>query len=313
MSDKSRKGRGLGRGLSALMADIEVDTAQPGQNRPSFASDVRQLPVESLFPNPDQPRKTFSEEALSELADSLRTKGVIQPLIVRRSVAGSERYEIVAGERRWRAAQLAQLHEVPVVVRDFTDVEVLEVAIIENIQRADLNPVEEAMGFRQLIDRFGHTQEQLAQALGKSRSHVANLLRLLQLPDDVLAQLQQGQLSAGHARALITCPDPSALAREVIARGLSVRETERRAREAIETAATPPQPGTGGARQAGKPDKDADTRALEADLSAQLGMRLRIDHQDVSGGGEIRITYRSLDQLDRLCQLLSSGLPDDSI
>ena len=220
---KDRKG--LGRGLSALMADI-----QPTQNEaqaitaPQKGAD-QNVPVEQLFPNPDQPRRAFSDGALSELAASIREKGVIQPLIVRPSPDG-EGYQIVAGERRWRAAQRAQVHEVPVIVRDFDDTEVLEVAIIENIQRSDLNPIEEAQGYRQLMDRFGHTQEQLATAMGKSRSHIANLMRLLGLPEDVLTMIRDGRLTAGHARALITTDDPSGLARQVVARGLSVREVE---------------------------------------------------------------------------------------
>ena len=290
MSDKRNERRGLGRGLSALMADVGVAGADepPRPRRPDLS-----VPVESLAPNPDQPRRDFDAAALEELAASIREKGIIQPLIVR--PRGESGYEIVAGERRWRAAQLAQLHEVPVLVREFSDTEVLEIAIIENIQRADLNPVEEAMGYRQLMERFGHTQERLAEALSKSRSHIANLLRLLTLPDEVQLHMREGRLSAGHARALITTPDPAALARQVIAKGLSVRETEALARKAAapksDRPATP------------RVEKDADTKVLEQDLSAALGMSVSIDHRG-HDGGVVTIRYRDLDQLDRLCQHL---------
>ncbi|MGL4280999.1 MAG: ParB/RepB/Spo0J family partition protein [Albidovulum sp.] len=295
MSDKRIERRGLGRGLSALMADVvqPAATADEGPRRP----DMR-VPIERVEPNPNQPRRDFPEEALAELAASIREKGIIQPLIVRNNPRNPDGYEIVAGERRWRAAQIAQLHEVPVLLRDFDDGEVLEIAIIENIQRADLNPVEEAMGYRQLMDRFGHTQEKLAEALSKSRSHIANLLRLLNLPAEVQAWLREGKLSAGHARALVTAENPVALARQVIARGLSVRETEQLAKAA-----------GGGSRKssgAGHSDKDADTRVLEQDLSANLGMAVVIDHRG-HDGGKLTISYRNLDQLDELCQLLAGA------
>lgn len=294
MTDRKIERRGLGRGLSALMADVNLGTAPRSDGR-AQRPDVR-LPVEKLQPNPDQPRRDFPPEALQELADSIRAKGIIQPLIVRENPRIAESYEIVAGERRWRAAQLAQLHEVPVLIRDLDNTEVLEVAIVENIQRADLNAIEEALGYRQLMDRFGHTQEKVAEALGKSRSHIANLLRLLTLPEQVQAWLREGRLSAGHARALITTTDPVALARQVIARGLSVRETERLAK-------APPKPGSARASRA---EKDADTRVLEQDLSANLRMKVVIDHRGHDGGNVV-ITYRSLDQLDELCQLLSQN------
>lgn len=287
--EKRTERRGLGRGLSALMADVGV-TGTQADTRPRRPDLL--VPVESLAPNPDQPRRDFDPASLEELAASIRAKGIIQPLIVR---PRGEGYEIVAGERRWRAAQLAQLHEVPVLVRDLSDTEVLEIAIIENIQRADLNAIEEAMGYRQLMDRFGHTQERLAEALSKSRSHIANLLRLLTLPDEVQRHLREGRLTAGHARALITAPDPAALARQVIAKSLSVRETEALARNV----ATPK------ARAAAAPraEKDADTRALEGDLTATLGMPVSIEHKG-QDGGVITIRYRDLDQLDRLCARL---------
>lgn len=297
MSDKKPERRGLGRGLSALMADVNLTENQARDNVARHRSDLR-IPVEKLEPNPDQPRRDFSSEGLEELAASIREKGIIQPLIVRNNPRKSDSYEIVAGERRWRAAQIAQLHDVPVLLRDFTDTEVLEVAIIENIQRADLNPVEEAMGYRQLMERFGHTQEKLAEGLSKSRSHIANLLRLLSLPEQVQAWLREGKLTAGHARALITTDDPTALARQVIAAGLSVRETERLAK-------APTGPARGGARTRTTPEKDADTRVLENDLSANLGMRVAIDHKGHDGGSVV-ISYKSLDQLDELCQLLST-------
>lgn len=298
MTDKKMERRGLGRGLSALMADVNLSPAisEPPQRR----ADLR-IPVEQLEPNPDQPRRDFAPDALEELAASIREKGVIQPLIVRKHPSRPEQFEIVAGERRWRAAQMAQLHDLPVIVRDLDDTEVLEVAIIENIQRADLNSIEEAMGYRQLMERFGHTQEKLAEALSKSRSHIANLMRLLQLPAEVQAWVREGKLSAGHARALITNDNPVALARDVIAKGLSVRETERLAKVA--------QGGNGREKGDGsgskKPAKDADTRALEQDLSANLGMRVIIDHKGFDGG-HLTITYRTLDELDQLCQILST-------
>lgn len=293
MSDKKPERRGLGRGLSALMADVQMAAATPE------ATAVRRdllVPIEKILPNPDQPRRLFAPEALEELRASIAEKGVIQPLIVRPHPTRVDHYEIVAGERRWRASQLAQIHELPVIIREFSDNEVLEVAIIENIQRADLNALEEAMGYRQLMERFGHTQEKLAEALSKSRSHIANLLRLLTLPEEVQDYLREGQLTAGHARALVTAQDPARLAKEVIAKGLSVRESERLAKSNSPRSAKP-SPAAGA--------KDADTRALEADLSATLGMRVSIDHLS-HDEGRISVTYRSLDDLDRLCQALSA-------
>ena len=227
---KPRKG-GLGRGLSALMADVEL---APGAPAPGPGRAPLAVPVEQLIPNPDQPRRQFEPEALAELAASIRNRGVLQPLIVRPHPTEPDLYQIVAGERRWRAAQIAQLHELPVLVRELNDTEVLEVALIENIQRANLNAIEEAASFRQLMDRFGHTQEKLADALDKSRSHISNSLRLLNLPDQVQGFVREGKISAGHARALITAPDPVAMARKVIDRNLSVRETEALARQQAE-------------------------------------------------------------------------------
>ena len=289
--------RGLGRGLSALLADVNLgEQAVEGQPpRPILA-----LPVERVQPNPNQPRREFAPEALNQLAQSIAQKGIVQPLIVR-AIGQEGQFEIVAGERRWRAAQIAGLHEVPVVVREFNDVEVLEIAIIENIQREDLNPIEEAMAYRQLIERFGHTQEKLAEALSRSRSHVTNLLRLLTLPEPVQDMLRKGDLSAGHARALITAPDPALLAGQVVRRGLSVRETEKLAK----TAGTKPQ-----ARTSRKVEKDADTRAIEADLSANLRMLVRIEHRGMDEGGVLSISYRTLEDLDLLCDVLSK-IPRD--
>jgi ParB family chromosome partitioning protein len=297
MTGKSDK-RGLGRGLSALMADVHL--AGPDQAPAGRRAELL-VPVDRLEPNPQQPRLDFRREELESLADSIRQKGVIQPLIVRRK-PGRDVYEIVAGERRWRAAQLAQLHEVPVVVRDLSDSEVLEVAIIENIQRADLNAIEEALGFRQLMTRFGHTQEKLAEALSRSRSHVANLLRLLTLPAEVQDMVRDGALSAGHARALIGSPNATDLARQIVAKGLSVRETERlvKAQSTLKPPATKTPKG---------PEKDADTRALEADLSANLRMTVRINHTPGGESGQLSISYDSLEDLDMLCRMLSH-LPD---
>jgi ParB family transcriptional regulator, chromosome partitioning protein len=298
MSGRNDK-RGLGRGLSALMADVHL--AGPDQMQsPRKAEQL--LPVDKLEPNPQQPRLDFKREELDSLADSIRQKGVIQPLIVRRK-PGRDVYEIVAGERRWRAAQLAQLHEVPVVVRDLSDTEVLEVAIIENIQREDLNAIEEALGFRQLMTRFGHTQEKLAEALSKSRSHVANLLRLLTLPTEVQDMVRDGSLSAGHARALIGNSRSAELAAQIVAKGLSVRDTEK-LMKAPDTA-TPT-----AAKAARAPAKDADTRALEGDLSANLKMPVRIEHSSSGESGALTIRYGSLDDLDRLCRILTQ-IPDE--
>jgi ParB family chromosome partitioning protein len=298
MSSKFEK-RGLGRGLSALMADVHL--AGPEQMAAPRKAEFH-VPVDKLEPNPQQPRMDFRKEELESLADSIRQKGVIQPLIVRRK-PGRDTYEIVAGERRWRAAQMAKLHEVPVVVRDLDDTEVLEVAIIENIQRADLNAIEEALGFRQLMTRFGHTQEKLAEALSKSRSHIANLLRLLTLPDDVQDLVRDSKLSAGHARALIGSPKASELAAQVVVKGLSVREVERLMKAQESGKSVSP-------RAARGPEKDADTRALEGDLSANLKMPVRIEHGSGGESGELVIRYGSLDDLDRLCRILSQ-LPDE--
>lgn len=285
--------RGLGRGLSALMADVD---AQPANDAaPSTRKPEVMIDIAAIAPNPDQPRRKFDETALAELTSSIREKGIIQPLIVRANPRDPAGYEIVAGERRWRAAQRAQLHEVPAIIREFTDVEVLEIALIENIQRDDLNAIEEGRAFRQLMDRFGHTQEKLAEALGKSRSHIANILRLLNLPDEIQDQVIEGQLSAGHARALLTADDPLALAKQTIQKGLSVREVERLAKSGT------PEPKTAAQR----PVKDADTLLLEKDLKAALGMTVTITHKAGAESGTIEIQYKTLDGLDEVCRRLS--------
>ena len=289
-----RRGLAPRRGLSSLMADLE---AKPAPGTGAARGGETTVGIDRISPNPGQPRRAFAESALEELAASVREKGIIQPLILRKDPSDPDRYEIVAGERRWRAAQRARLHEVPAIVRDLDDAEVLEIAIVENIQRADLNAMEEAAGYRQLMERFGHTQEALSRALGKSRSHVANLLRLLALPDAVQELVRNGELSAGHARALVTAADPEALARRIVAKGLSVRQAEALARE--DSAGSGPQP-----RGRPRAEKDADTRAAERDLAAALGMKVSIDH--VAGGeaGSVTLRYGSLEQFDELCRRL---------
>ncbi|WP_425092372.1 ParB/RepB/Spo0J family partition protein [Tropicimonas sp. S265A] len=300
MNDKKGKDRkGLGRGLSALMADVNISAPDVTGEAPARATAETELPIELLRANPDQPRRQFDETHLESLTASVSEKGILQPLIVRPDPNSAGEYQIVAGERRWRAAQRARLHAVPVLIRELSDTEVLEVAIIENIQRADLNPVEEASGYRQLMDRFGHTQERLAEALGKSRSHIANMMRLLSLPEAALNYLRDGQLTAGHARALITSENPEKLAQKVVAEGLSVRETERLAKGPT------PSAGATDTQRSPAPEKDADTRALEADLSATLGMKVTIDHSKTGPKGKLSIDYKDLDQLDDLCRLLS--------
>lgn len=298
MSAKKAKPRGLGRGLSALMADVTQESG--GMPVTEGRRPDMKVPIEKLRANPNQPRRTFQSEQLDELAASVKEKGIIQPLIVR-PIAGGD-YEIVAGERRWRAAQMAQLHDIPVIIREFDDTEVLEVAIIENIQRADLNAVEEAAGYKQLMDRFGHTQEKLAEALGKSRSHIANLLRLLSLPMDVQALVVEGKLSAGHARALITAENPSELAKQIVKDGLSVRATEALVKKQQQSGVSEQPAPKSRNLNAGK---DADTRALEKDLSAILAMKVAINHKPGTETGQVVLTYENLDQLDDLCAKLS--------
>ena len=293
--------RGLGRGLSALLGENEVSATLSADPRPAAARPgwAHMLPIELLHPNPDQPRKVFSEAELDELTVSIREKGVIQPLLVRPSGIGGE-YEIVAGERRWRAAQRAGARELPVVIRTLADGEVLEIGIIENVQRVDLNPIEEALAYRQLMERFGRTQDAVAEAVGKSRPHVANALRLLNLPEAVQGYVLQGQLTAGHARAVLASSDPVALARQVIDQNLSVRQAEALAKKAGAT-------GGGQGPRAKAPGhaggKDADTLALENDLSEALGLQVEVLDKD--GAGEVRIRYAALEQLDEICRRLS--------
>jgi len=296
----------LGRGLSALLGDYSgarnvVETPDPisADNTPSTDdAPASSIAIDRIVPNPKQPRRTFIEAELEELASSIRAKGVIQPILVRPDPNQPEMFEIIAGERRWRAARRAGLAVIPAVVREMDDREMLEIAIIENVQRSDLNPVEEAEAYKALIDRFGRTQDSVAAQVGKSREHVSNTMRLLALPDDVREHVREGRLSAGHGRALLKTVDPSGLAATVIARGLSVRETEALSKESK----------LGGAiKSLAKTlaeDKDVDTKALEIDLQRALGLDVDIRH--VNGkGGEVRIKYAQLEQLDEICRLLS--------
>ena len=294
--------QGLGRGLSALLGDdrpvIEdstpADTAVDSGAAP--ATGRRRLPIEFLERNSTQPRYRFDDVALEELALSIKEKGLLQPILVRE--IGPEKYQIVAGERRWRAAQKAGVHEVPVVVRDLSDTEVLEVAIIENIQREDLSAIEEATAYKRLIDEFDHTQEAVAGIVGKSRSHITNLLRLLNLPQKVRDLVDEGRLSMGHARALLSADDPVSLAGKVIADGMSVRQTEAAAKSG-EVKRREPSPG---GRVRSTSGKDADTIALEKDLTAALSMKVSIDHQ--GEGGSVTVSYKTLEELDELCSKL---------
>jgi ParB family chromosome partitioning protein len=285
---------GLGRGLSALLGDVERE--QPMGQASDRPEGVRTIPIADIRPHPDQPRRHFDDAALDELAESISARGVLQPIVVRRIGTG---YQIVAGERRWRAAQRARLHEMPALVRELSDAQTLEIAIIENIQRQDLNAIEEAEAYQRLIAEYGHSQEALGKFVNKSRSHVANLLRLLDLPQPVRRALAEGAISMGHARALITAADPEALSAEVIRRGLSVRETERLARSA--------KGGEGGSpksrKSGGNAPADADIAALERQLGDMLGLAVQIIHGD--GGGAVTLRYSTLDQLDMICQRLS--------
>lgn len=286
----------LGRGLAALIGDVDEEFVAP--ERPQGQ---RRVPIEFLRRNPRNPRTRFGEEELDELADSIRERGVIQPIVVRPIADLPDAFEIIAGERRWRAAQRAGLHELPVVVVEADDRTALEIAIIENVQRSDLGALEEAAGYERLIAEHGYTQTDLATTLGKSRSHVANTLRLLKLPPPVRDMLERGDLSAGHARALLSVPDPEALAIRVVERGLNVREVERLAKTGDEEDAEPARE-----RAVGRlASADAETRALEAALQDVLGLRVRIDHR--GSAGELRIRYRSLDQLDHLCQRIRTS------
>lgn len=292
--------RGLGRGLSALLGEQAGENAAADEASAANAASARgggprEVPIEHLERNPDQPRRVFTEDELTELAESIREKGVIQPILVRPAPGKDGRWQIVAGERRWRASQKAALTTVPVIVRDLDDHEVLEIALIENVQREDLNPVEEARAYATLMERFGRTQEVLARVVGKSRSHVANTTRLLALPTPVLDHLQAGRLSAGHARALITAADPAALAEKVISGGLNVRQTEQLAKKGGDAES---KPRTARSGETTTPD----SLALQQDLADALGLKVELKDRD--GKGELIIHYGALEQLDDLCRRL---------
>ncbi|MFO1060239.1 MAG: ParB/RepB/Spo0J family partition protein [Dongiaceae bacterium] len=291
MADEGGKRSNLGRGLSALLGGA------PEPPRDEAPRVPRALPIEQLHPGRFQPRRHFADEAIEALAQSIRENGILQPLVVRRHPGLAGAWEIVAGERRWRAAQLARLHEVPVVVRELSDRAALEIALVENVQRQDLLPLEEAEGYRRLIEEFAYTQEALAQQLGKSRSHIANMLRLLKLPEPVRRLLDEGTISAGHARALLSAADPAGLARRVAAEGLSVRQTERLAGGAR------PQPRRKASRQPAAPDPDI--AALERELTGRLGLAVHLRSEGESGSLTIR--YETLEQLDDVLARLRGG------
>ncbi len=293
MSDDVSRKR-LGRGLAALIGEID-QPVQP-QSKPSVSAD-RTVPIEHVSRNPRNPRRTFDPTDLEDLSNSIRQHGIVQPVMVRSS--GEDRYEIIAGERRWRAAQMAGLVEIPVIVRDVDDRTALEIAIVENVQRADLNALEEAQGYEQLIAQYGYTQNDLGEVIGKSRSHVANSLRLLKLPDEVRTMLAEGALSAGHARAIVSTSDPVRLARKIADEGLSVRDAEKLAQKDADQSSRP----DGLETKSNRSDqKDADTVALERSLSDVLGLKVQLAHK--GQGGQLRIDYKSLEQLDELCRLL---------
>ncbi len=292
MTEEGSKRHGLGRGLSALLGEDAQDYATLDRVKSS-----KEVPIERLRPGKYQPRRRFDPDEIAELVASVRERGILQPILVRRIGEGSdESYEIVAGERRWRAAQQAQLHQVPVVIKEFSDADALEVALVENLQRQNLTPLEEAEGFRRLMDEFGHTQERLAKALGKSRSHLANTLRLLGLPDEVKALVDDGKLTAGHARAILSSPDPIALAQRAVRQNLNVRQVEQLVQEAG------PKPKS----TAAPAEKNADIRALEHDITGALGLPVAIQHRDK--GGEVRVRYTTLEQLDEICKRLARVL-----
>lgn len=298
MAEDGKRSRGLGRGLSALLSDGGDDKAKLERLR-----GLRQIPIERLHPGPVQPRRQFDQQALEELAASIREKGVLQPILVRRHPSRADDYEIVAGERRWRAAQLAKQHDVPVVVRELEDGEALEIAIIENVQREDLNPIEEAEGYRRLIGEYGHTQDQVARMVGKSRAHIANTTRLLGLPDSVRGMVSGGELSAGHARAVLTAEDPAGLAKRIADEGLTVRDAERLAKQATEVST--PKPSAGAGDGPGASSEDADTQALERQLSERLGLSVQIRHR--GDKGEVTIRFRTLEQFDEILNRLSQA------
>jgi ParB family chromosome partitioning protein len=290
MADDAARSR-LGRGLAALMGDVGGETAAPERGRSQ-----RRLPIELIRANPHNPRRNFAESELEELAASIRERGIIQPIVVRPTSRRTDSFEIIAGERRWRAAQRAALHDVPVVVLEVSDAEALELAIIENVQRTDLNPLEEATGYQALIDEYRHNQEAIARIVGKSRSHVANTLRLLKLPDAVKEHIHAGRLSAGHARALIGQPNPEALAKSIVENNLNVRQVEALAQERAQAEGKRPTVRKRGA-------KDADTAALEKQLSDAVGLAVSIDHRG-NNGGVVTVRYRTLEQLDEVARRL---------
>jgi len=283
MADHSR----LGRGLASLIGDVGEETSIPEQGRRP-----RRAPVENLKPNPRNPRRTYTETELTELADSIRERGIIQPIVVRSARDSDDMYEIIAGERRWRAAQRAGLHEVPITVVEATDAQALEFAIIENVQRADLNPIEEAAGYQALMEEFNHSQDEVAQIVGKSRPHVANTLRLLKLSEPVKAMVQSAELSAGHARILVGLPNALELAQDIVKRGLNVRQVEAAVRRQSEPSH----------KVAAPLGKDANTIALERRLSDVLGLEVTVDHR--GEGGTLHIKYRNLEQLDAVSKKL---------
>ncbi|MDE0808576.1 MAG: ParB/RepB/Spo0J family partition protein [Alphaproteobacteria bacterium] len=296
------KRRQLGRGLSSLLGDDEVDVAQVDRMR-----QTRQVAIESIDPSSAQPRRIFDESELQTLAESIRERGVLQPILLRRREGMAGRLEIIAGERRWRAAQIAGLHEMPALVREFTDTEALEIALIENIQRSDLTALEEAAGFQRLIEEYGHTQEDVAHAVGKSRSHVANTLRLLALPPKAREYLEAGRLTAGHARALLVSGDAERLADYVVAGGLSVRATERLVQGRTNARSKTQKPPSA-VRSRVAPKKDADTRALEQTITESLGLTVDIAQRDAERG-TLAIHYQSLEQLDDLLARLTGQVP----
>jgi len=289
MAEEPNRSR-LGRGLAALIGD--VGQAQTPVER---GRGQRKVPTEFLRPNPRNPRKHFADDELEDLSNSIREKGIIQPILVRSLPGLDDVYEIIAGERRWRAAQRASLHEVPVVIIEAGDKEALELAIIENVQRADLNPIEEALGYEKLIADHGYSQSDLSRVVGKSRPHIANMLRLVKLPESVKSLLVSGALSAGHARALLAVTDPEAVARRIVEQGLTVRDVERLGQDGPEAAKPSKAPKT-------KPYKDPDTRALEKAIEDVLGLTVSIDHG--ASGGSLTIKYKTLEQLDEVCKRL---------
>ena len=294
-----RPAKGLGMGLQALLGDVARPAGAPAGEPATSRGGVREVEVARIRPNPNQPRVHFDEESLDELADSIRERGVLQPILLR---PDGDDYLIIAGERRWRAAQRARLHTIPAIVREIDESTTAELALIENIQRQDLNALEEAEGYRQLIARHGHTQDDIGRIVHKSRSHIANLLRLLDLPEFVKQSLLQGDISMGHARAVATADDPEGLTREIIAKGLSVRQAEERARRERSRPAPGAEIGRASARNAAKA-ADADLEALERQLADILGLKVQVSHK--GQGGAVMLHYSSLDQLDMICQRLS--------